>query len=329
MGISFSSVFLGEITNILLACTHAFQCTNGSLSAGTPRAARRVSYMVLQYAASMQFTWDKEWELVRVHPFSEADTSAADASAQEALRLVARYLTLSSQWDLHYSINSQLLRAFASMYAGKERKRLAAVQPWPPFPASAYDTMLELTRSAARGVCDSFLRRADALVRNKPPGDALWSLDPTAAPTVRDKDRMHLLRELIPHMHDQLKMLSTRRLARQVLEQVSAQSPTADQATRVCACVHELEVDDEMRTITVRLTGPVPRESPDASLAFDNAQRVISRQLYGAYTRDAPAYSSGRKSARVIAKGIIASVQPILQDAEATRSSSVSAAEED
>jgi hypothetical protein len=300
-----------------------------------PRAAQRVAIMVLSFSATLHISWDAHWNQVRMTVIGAADKADDkdndeddamegggdhDMAVRSALQHVAvRYITTSAKWDLESGINQQLTRAYIQMYISRERKRMAALDATgdllSSFPTLAYDAMLEMTRLAGRRACEKFLRIAARLVRTQ--GHAVWALPKHVEDELpsRDRARLKMLERLIPHLHEQLKVLGTRSMGGHVVKQVLQNAPMG-MGARICAAAGEVSIDDGLKAIHVSLTGPPPRTSPDVSVASQHLRAKVSKALTAAYENDAPAYSGGQKSARIIARSIISGLLPVLEDAD-------------
>ncbi len=356
----FSSMFMRQVRRVLLACTHAYPSKGISDAWLVPRAACRVEHMVMMFAATLRMIWDPDMHVLRLLPRGQgADAraprpdecytlaSTVDAAGSQeyiktqacsALDVAGRYLSMSDMWACHAVINQELAKAYVCMYAtirAAYTREHAGQNDLAVMGPQAYDVVLELARTAARLVCEAFLRHTAPVFATyaeltKPPAGkdvaALFRLAPEDIATLKkgDEERLARLTSVIPHLHKQLRLMSTRRFAKQVILAIEREVGRVQMA-RVCATVKKVgsfTTSNENEIVGQITVGGAQCLVPDPEVAMASLENVLAPALTDAYNAGSDMYASGAKSARLIARAIIQAVQGALDGAECGSGSS-------
>ena len=225
MGLSFSSIFVRGVEDVLLAATRGFKDPKHRTASTVSRAAKRVAFVVTVAADLHDFRWDPETRCVQVTP--QPDTGAWDAAFHSAVVGTARERQkLARMWRVHVDVAQQLRKCHHAMLKDLRGKTKRPRGPGgshrpthapPTFPPSPIETLDEMISEASRLLCESVLLRicgSDSLL--------VEMCDPSYTTTIEAEqtkhvDRCDLLHTLIPHMSRTLRDIAVLRQARKTV----------------------------------------------------------------------------------------------------------------
>ena len=298
---NFSTRFHNQVTDVMLAGTHGFETSKFEYV--IDRAAKRMAVMTLVLADGYTFDWDVKGGSLIAKPLTGGGIEDA---WERATALSKRRLLPSEVWDLQADLNESLRACHATMYAARweEKDKLKSVMP-----ISSMETMMELVSDAGRRVAEDFLVGVQPKLSDMCKDDDNLSVD--------SKELRELLLLLVPHVDREIKDVGVKCFANLVIEELYAASPSMGTAERIMASVKAMTVDDTGHNVTLGVRPVTKRSSPNPDHSVESMRKLVEKGMRGPYDRRAASYVNMRKSAKMIAKSIVAAVAPLVGEAGA------------
>lgn len=331
MGTTTSSLFMTYMTDALMGSTHGLVVKGLRFWQNwpwtIPKAACRVAYIVLAVTSMQRMRWDTEAGCVRIDPPADPD-KALDV----ATKVVQAQIPLTRKWALLKRVGESLLVVHWQMF---EQLEAAEGTKVPFLLPSAPEAHEELVSEAARTACEDFLTRCvtggwvDAMT------------DPAHEPkTLYERDcypeRALILRQLIPHLHQELMRAGCLRQGRQVANFALAlarkrfdaaeerDDPDALKPTLVLKHVQSVQINgSDPSSSSVRVSPEkkrrgvrLPEDAPSASMAIDAMTEMLGEGLEPAYLARDEVYVGGPGAARRLAECIVNAVYDKLRPGE-------------
>jgi hypothetical protein len=295
MGGKFSKRFVRNVGDALLSATHGFQPPPGDdfPEHVVRKAVDRMTTMVAVLSTGYSFTWSAEIDQVVIVPIEGGD--AAQVWRNVAL-WAERDMWPSERWDCMQVLNNSMETCHAAMYAAKWDARTKAEAM---APVSSMETMIEMVATCATRMTQAFLALAPTRLSDVP--KAKW--EPWLA---------GLLPTLLPHLHTDTRTTALAQFATTAIKEVYTEASNFLLAERIMASVASIKVDDDGGKVGVGARLHTTRTAPDSEAACKLMRVAVVAALGGAYDRQANAYVGGRRSARRIARAIVAALQPLV-----------------
>lgn len=349
MGTSSSKVFMSYVADTLLASTHGFvlDTSDAPYDKGFMEApwtvhngALRVAYMVLVASSRQSISWDAAAQCARVRPLG-GDVKAL------AVTVARRRMQMTKVWEFQIAVGDALLREHRVMHdaigeAMRARKDLL-LPAIPLLLPSANESVLELVLGAARAACEDFL------VSCSKGGWVDEMTDPSYEPKSdyeRDKypSRAFVLRQLLPHLHEELMAMSCLRQARDAARRALAEardrvevlvkfSPADVLQPAAIVLAHVASVDVNagspgestlsVRPEETRRQGgkkvPAREVVPTDGDVVDKLTALLAAALEGAYMERAEAMVGGPAAAAALGRCVVDAVYDAMRSGWAER----------
>ena len=314
MGVSFSDAFLGAVGDYLLASTHGFEYKQSIIvwPWSVHNAALRVAYMVLSASSThYKMRWDHGACGVRLEL---APGSTDDTIKKDVTDVVRGSLPVTTTWEMQYMVGVEIARLHRDMHRAIQLEMEKLGLGVPLLIPSAMETLVQLTKSVSRLACEETLVRVMS-------GQG-W-LDEMTDPTFQHKihyergsypSRALLLRELIPHLHNELKLAGCARRGLEVARVVQgvAEAQKGLSAALVMYVVSAVRIGDGSdpsgASVTLKPDGADDLVPSNKSKALESLSALVADSMHDAYETRSRAYLGGMAYAKELAQRIVDSV---------------------